>query len=310
MTAGLILTVDAIAGQGIGLVAEEGNVRQTLAATAVSLTPPLSAGFYVDAATTTPLADQNGSESKPYSTLLAAVTARAGLGGTFYVIPADYSAEVIPALAGTALWSFIGFDLGAFEVTAAGVAPVGPNTILPALTVDASSPSIALRSVKLASLTNNGGAAIFATDVNFGLCAGLAGSTSSILRAQRCYFNGGGVGPFAFVDLDQCGFFGSQSIVMEPAGLLRLTGCYGETSLFFGGAPNTAFVDLYTRQQLSIPAITNGSREFFGFSPPSALPVGLTTPNLTASLLNPQAQIDDIVAAGVTLGFWTDNRVP
>jgi len=310
---GFLKSIETVAGQTIGLIRENGQVEDCSIVDPSELGGvPLSSVFYVDPATTTPPASQNGSEGAPWSTLLAAVTARAGLGGTFNLVPADYSAEVIPNLDGTNLWSFIGLDFGTFEVTSGGARPAGPATILPALTVDASSPNVALRSVKMGgSFTNNGAAGVFACDTNFNGLFGLAGSFGSVLRGQRCYFGSNGVGPFVFIDLDYCGFQGSQSLVSENSGGVKLTNCYGETSIVFQGAPAIALVDLYTREQLTVPVVTNGTKLIVGFGPPSALPsTNVNTPALTASLASPQAQIDDIVSTGVLLGLWTDNRVP
>lgn len=272
---------------------------------------PLSAVFWVDQNTTAPLASQDGSAGAPFGTMLAAVTARAGLGGTILVVPADYSAEVLPPLTGLA-WSFVGADFGSFEVTSgAFVAPAGPITRLPNLDCDPSS-SLWLRSVRLQNLSNANGA--FLTDVNItNALSATPGSFSAFVRASRSYFGGGGVGEYSFFDADQCGFFGSQTIqIVNSLGAVRLTNCYGETGFVFGGfSPGTALVDLYTRDRLTIPVLTNCALQLLGFGPPSALPSSVSiTPSLTASLASPQAQIDDIVSAGVQLGLWVDNRVP
>jgi hypothetical protein len=316
MTTGLVLTVDAIAGQNIGLVAEEGNVRLALAAVASTLTPALSSFFWVDRATTTPLDQQNGNESRPYSTLLAAVTAHAA-GGTFLIVPGDYSAEVVPVLAGNAAngWAFIGADFGTWPEGLAGPPATFPATFLPNLTIGAGltdSTRIVLRSVRIDSLSTIVAGALQLCDVQFlNGCFVDAADTPLDFRAQRCYFNSGGVGGggLGLAQFDDCGFLGSQSIV-TALDTLQLTRCYGETSLNFSGPAGTTYIDLWTRGRLNFPVITNGAVLLSGLGPTGVLPEGVAKPDLTASLANAQAQIDDIVAAGVILGFWTDNRVP
>jgi len=264
----------------------------------LSAAAPLSSLFYVDAGTATLPADQDGSIGAPFSTLLAAVTARLGVGGTFLIVPGDYSAEVIPPLDGSGEWSFAGLDGCQLPQTAAGVAPTGPPTNMPNLTVAASSPNLVLRSLRIGSVDQQGGANIYAIDTFFGLLSG-AGSVSSVVRAHRCYFSGGGVGSFNTYDFDECGFFGSQTLIVADTGICRLRRCYGETSVNFLVTPGQVQADLWTRQQLSFLVLTN-----------CTVVTELQLQNLTASLADPQAQIDDIVGAGVALGFWTDNRVP
>lgn len=269
---------------------------------------PLSDAFFIDQAGA---AGGDGSIAKPWNTLLAAVTARAGLGGTFMVMPYDYSAEVIPPLDGSTEWSFVGFDFAAIEVTPVFVAPAGPPCRFPALTIAASSPTLVLRSIRVQNIQQDGAGAVYVCDTQ--IVNGLqVASSASVLSGQRSYFGGGGIGTFDFVNLDRCGFFGSQQLfITNSLGVCRLTNCYGETGFTFGGfSPGTVFVDLYTRGQLAISVLNNCALQVLGFGPPGALPAFTTAPDLTASLSDPQAQIDQIVAAGVTLALWTDNRVP
>lgn len=286
--------------------AEAGPLTEVAQASDVEGT--LSNVFYVDQGTSTPLAEQDGSILKPWSTLLAAMTARAAAGGTFRVVPADYSAETIPSLDASLGWSFIGLDFGQFLPGAAGDLPNGPETVLPNLTLDAglSDGRCELRSVRIENFSFNAPGLVALTDVVFSNgCFAASPGDAPTIKASRCYFNGGGVGSCILFDGDRCGFFGSQSIVCT-GDTMRLTRCYGETSLYFSGPAGTAYVDLFTRGQCSFLVITNGARVVAGFGPNSALPEGIATQSITG--VSPQDQIDAIVAAGVVLGLWTDDR--
>jgi len=263
---------------------------------------PLSNVFFVDKSAA-PAGD--GSIAKPYNTLLAAVTAHAA-GGTFILTPYDYTAEIIPALT-DGDWNFWGMQLGSWpEGFAAGVTPSPLSaTLLPPLTIGTGGGAnqCSFRSVGMQfGLTLRQSCALFLQDVaGNGFFMDTAADGTVRLRADRCYFDSSGLGGSALGDcqLNDCGFFGSQSIATNGTNV-QITRSYGQTSVNFLGAAGTLNIDPFTRGALNISALTNGTQAV----------VGLPLQDLTASLSDPQAQIDQIVAAGVALGFWTDNRVP
>jgi len=266
---------------------------------------PLSAAFFVDQATATPAPDQNGSPGAPFGTLAAAVAANP-TGGTFVLVPADYSLEVMPALA-SGNWSFWGLDLAQLDTASP---PVGPPTVLPNLVIAGVAPSeIYLRSVRIASLEVNSPGLVALCDTYVNFCSSTSPGAEPSLRAQRSYFDSSGVGTFLEAMLDGCGFSGSQSLILAGSNC-ELTRCFGETSIVFSGPSGTVETDFYTRGLLTIPVLTNGAAVVAGFAPSGLFPPGTAAQSLTASLTDPQAQIDDIVLAGGNLGLWTDNRVP
>lgn len=68
---------------------------------ATAVVDPLTKIRVADLGTSVPLADQNGSETTPYASIVAGIAA-AGLGGTVACAPTDFSAEGILAIAGSA----------------------------------------------------------------------------------------------------------------------------------------------------------------------------------------------------------------
>lgn len=259
--------------------------------------PPLSNVFFVDQAAAT---GGDGSIGKPYNTLLAAVTAHAA-GGTFILTPYDYSAETIPALA-DGNWSFWGAQLGAVP---GGFAPFvvptpAPPTFLPALTIGAggSASQISFRSVTAAALTVRQSCAVLLQDCSFDAALfDTAADGSATLRAERCFFNSSGVGGSALGDcqFNDCGFWGSQTILTNGTNV-QITRSYGQTNVTFSGAAGTVNLDPFSRAAIDMPVLTNGSRAV----------VGLPVQSITGGTL--QDQLDSLVAAGVALGLWTDDR--
>lgn len=265
---------------------------------------PLSNVFFIDQGAA---AGGDGSIAKPYNTILAAVAARPA-GGTFLLTPYDYSAEVIPTL-NDADWAFWGLQLGSWpEGYGPGwtLTPPQPTSLtkLPSLTLGlgGTQRQTSLRSVSMPNLTLEMGTTLMLQDVWLdGLFTGASLDAGAVaLRADRCFFNGGGVGGASLGDsqFNDCGFFGSQTI-QTGSTTLQLTRCFGETSVAFLNAAGVLAIDLWSNGRVSVPVLTNGTKEVQG-------PVQ----NLTASMSDQQAQIDQICAAGVALGLWTDNRTP
>lgn len=258
---------------------------------------PLSNVWFVDQGAA-PAGD--GSIAKPYNTLAAALAAHP-TGGTFLLTPYDYSAEVIAAPLADGDWSFVGLQLGSWPEGYSGGALPSPSslTLLPNLTIGTggNASQVALRSVAMGNLGVQQGCSLVLQDVVLTLLDCTTGpAAGTLLRADRCYFDSSGVGGAGLGDsqFNDCGFFGSQSI-QTGGTLLQLTRCFGETSLVFLAAAGVAGIDLWTNGRLTTPAVTNGVKEVQG---PIQSITGVTT----------QDQVDSIVAAGVALGLWTDDR--
>jgi hypothetical protein len=278
---------------------------------------PLSAMWWIDQATTVALAARNGLPGSPYATVLEAVTAHPE-GGTFILVPADYSTEVIPALDGGAPegWTFIGGDLGTWNPgLVGGVAPndLLPATMIPNLTIGDGAVEdtirIELRSVRLSNFLANTAGFLFLTDVNVqNGCFIEAGGVDLVqLRAVRTYFNGGGVGGAGLgnCDFESCGFFGSQTVVTAGT-VVQVARCYGETAFNFTGAAGTVSLDIWSRAlSASAISIINGGKQVQGYGPTESLQ-NPSLPSITG--VDIQDQIDSIIAAGVANGLWTDDR--
>jgi hypothetical protein len=300
---GFLKALDTPAGRTIGIIREDGVAEDcTVVDPSALVSGTLSNVWFVDKGAA---AGGDGSAGRPYDTLLAAVTAHAA-GGTFLLTPADYSAETIPQLT-DGDWNFWGLQLGSWpEGFAAGVTPAPLSaTLLPPLILGTGGGAnqCSFRSVALPfTLTVRQSCALFMQDVAVDGCFTDTAPDGTVrLRADRCYFNSSGLGGTALGDcqLNDCGFFGSQQLQTNGTNV-QITRSYGQTSVTFLGAAGTLNIDPFTRGALNVPALTNGTQAV----------VGLPVQNLTASLASPQAQINDIVAAGVVLGLWTDSRVP
>lgn len=263
---------------------------------------PLSNVVFVDGGTSVAPASQDGSIGSPYSTLAAALTANALTGGTFLITPGDYSAEVLPVLSLDFPWHFVGLAFDAPDAF-----NQGPSTLLGAVTFADGAvvpfSEASFRSIKMGALTFPSVGGLALTDSAFTLVQSGAAEKASI-KAFNCFFDSSGVECSTF-DGDLCSFFGSQTIVAD-GGFIRLTRCRGQTSVNCTGAPGEVHVDPW-----SVPVLlTITSGTVITEWSPGAVAFNAQIQNLTASLASPQAQIDDIVAAGVALFFWTDNRVP
>jgi hypothetical protein len=220
---------------------------------------PLSNVFFVDQAAA---GGGDGSIARPYNTLLAAVTAHP-TGGTFALTPYDYSDETIPDLA-EGNWTFWGFPLagmpGGFDQF---VVPPPLPTQLPSITIGAggSASTVALRSVLMPALTVRQSCALLIQDCTFdGVFIETAADASVSLRADRSFFNSSGVGGSALgaAQFDDCGFWGSQTILTAGT-LVQLTRCYGQTSVNFTSvSAGVVAVDTWSDVRVNIPAITNG----------------------------------------------------
>lgn len=245
---------------------------------------PLSNVWFVDQGAA---AGGNGSIGQPYNTLAAALTAHAA-GGTFILTPYDYSAEVIAAPLANGDWSFWGLQLGSWpEGFSAGDFPSPQSlTLLPSLTIGTggSANQVALRSVFMSNLAVEQGCSVVLQDVVLDAFAATTGPAGgALLRADRCYFNGSGVGGAGMGDcqFNDCGFFGSQTL--DTAGTnVQLTRCFGETSITFAGSAGVVNYDPFSRGRVSIPALTNGFANLVGVPGPLATEALLTCADVAA----------------------------
>lgn len=244
---------------------------------------PLSNVWFVDQAAA---AGGDGSIAKPYNTLLSAVAAHAA-GGTFVLTPYDYSAEVLPVLA-NGDWSFWGLQLGSWpEGFGSGASPSPQSlTTLPNMVIGTggNANQVALRSVAMQNLGVQQSCSLVMQDV---VVAALDCSTGpaagTLLRADRCYFNGSGVGGAGLGDseFNDSGFFGSQTLQCGGTNV-QMTRSFGETSITFLGAAGTLNYDPWTRGRLTVPAFTNGSAQLIGIVAPRSSEGNVTSANIAA----------------------------
>lgn len=252
---------------------------------------PLSSVFFIDPGTIVAPADQDGSIQRPWSTLLRAVTARALAGGTFFCVPHDYSAEVIPALSLDFNWSFIGLDFEGPDGF-----NQGPLTHFPDLTfadgVVVPYAESAFRSVQLQTVNMPVNGACELTDCSVQVFQSVGAGEKPDVLARRCFFSNNGTQDFGTFNAVDCQFDNGTAIT-AAGGMVQLSRCNGLVTVTVGGAPAEIHVDPWTRQKVTVGGGT-------------LIVEGLPVQSITGATA--QLQIDSIVAAGVTLGFWTDNR--
>lgn len=320
MAAGLVLTVDAILGQTIGLVSEEGSVRQTLAATVTSLVPPLSTEIFVDVGTAEPVATQDGSIAQPFSTIGAAAAVASNFD-TLTLIAGDYSAEVPPVFVlDLQLTSPVPQWAAGAAVDQTWLVANGFLVNLPNLTGLA----LALVNVTVDQVTAN--------RVSLAGCIiGTSITSAGIVTASNTRLPSSVVATADDVTADSCQIgFGGAAGITTGGTVVRLSNCRTQLALTvtFSGAAGQLQVDASTNHYLQTNGITivNGAlvvtsrqaRETLAVVVPAvaAGAVGYVSTAFIAELAsipqfaplvgNPQA---DLVAAGAGGGFvncWAD----
>lgn len=268
---------------------------------------PFSNVFYVDLATTVDPADQNGSAIAPFDTIQAALDANPALlssGLTLYICPGDYSAETLAIGSNNSLqfWglTYTGPGIGRTDDRSVKLGEIN-------MTLGGEQGQLAFVNIEF------GGAQNFCAEVkcinckNVNVTPGTDGIDPAYcsLTVVGGLFQGAVCAFLALCGQDLQVGPAPGSVTIHEGTLVRVQGADlagSACAVEFIDDPGTVYFDLYTEQTGPAPpfTVTNGVARRF------ALPVQ----DITASLADQQAQIDNIVAAGVTLGFWTDNRVP
>ena len=274
------LLVEAVDGSGGGLA-------------------PLAGVAYVDQAST--VLSPNGSIGAPFTTIADAVAALELTGGTVLIAAGDYSAEVVPPISQAVPWSFVGLPLDTPSKNSPTDNFSGPLVIMPSTFefVGGDSSTVALRSLRLNVLNADGTDRLELIDCRVFLIQ----AAGRPVHAQDSVLDSGGVACQEF-SAKNCRVGGSDTAILTGA-QANFIGCTGgPLAVQFQNPGGVINCDLTSRGALG--AITNGAITPSGFGPAEALPVGAVIQSITGATT--QLQVDAIVAAGVSLGFWTDDR--
>lgn len=301
---GFLKTIETQAGQTIGIIRENGQIEDcSIVDPALVLGNALSGAWFVDKATTVPLADQTGTISAPFATLTQAIAAAQAdytasvRSQTIYTVPGDYQAEGLQTIA------MLGQTLALVNWQQA---TNFPTVLLPAFNVTG---ELSLIGVEINAAVTCTGSIFAQRGVVTGLC------TSGDLKAYNfSVFSGGGV-------VTGTAFFDAS----VPSGVWTITGRAVLTACPIDTLPFTVTgavqLDAYTAAiarvgglitGTSVQVFCNPTQETLSIVVPAVLAgqVGYVTTAFAGNLVacpqdapivaNPTA---DLVAAGAGGGF-------
>lgn len=232
-----------------------------LSPTGAFLPPAVSVPFttlmWVSSSTSTPTADQNGSDDDPFATIQQAVDALPATGGTICIVQGDYTAEDVAIVGASKLINFIGY--GALSVPWAALTAEQSVALdnCSTTSIDAgdalemhecfcSGPVTALGFINL-----NGG-------LLFGACSVGALTAGTGLKANGYVFTN--TIEANNINLQNCELQGNVTI-NDAAGQLRLCEINSPITIEFVGSAGVLQVDAYTHQRFLTAgaSIVNGT---------------------------------------------------